>query len=125
MGQQRLFALFFGLILGLLALGSVNAGTDGVTAKQAQEAEFELGKRLFTRTAVPACALCHTLRDAGSEGAVGPVLDEIKPEAERVSKALRNGLGNMPAFKTLSEAEINALARYVSEASGGAGLSGK
>ncbi|MCV2360971.1 cytochrome c [Paucibacter sp. TC2R-5] len=124
MARQRLFGLIFALICGLLAFGPVNAGTDGVTAKQAQEAEFELGKRLFTKTAVPACALCHTLRDAASEGAVGPVLDEIKPDADRVSKALRNGLGNMPAFKTLGEAEIKALARYVSQASGGAGPSG-
>ncbi len=100
-----------------LLLGSVCAfGAD------AADAELALGKRLFIQSAVPACALCHTLRDAGSEGAVGPVLDEIKPDAARVAKALRNGLGNMPAFKTLSEAEINALARYVSTATGGAAV---
>lgn len=90
--------------LGLLVLGSAHAA----------DAEWELGKRLFTTAAVPACALCHTLKDAGSEGAVGPVLDEIKPDAARVAKAVRDGLGNMPAFKTLTEAEIKALARYVS-----------
>ena len=47
-----------------------------------------LGKKLFTTLAVPACAVCHTLKDAGAEGAVGPVLDELKPDAARVSKAL-------------------------------------
>jgi cytochrome c6 len=99
-----------GLLGGLLCLGSAHAS----------DAELDLGKRLFTKTAVPACALCHTLKDAGSEGAVGPVLDEIKPDAARVAKALRDGLGNMPAFKTLTEAEIKALARYVAMASGGA-----
>jgi sulfite dehydrogenase len=98
-------------MFGLMALGC-----GGVFAA---DAELELGKRLFTKTAVPACALCHTLKDAGSEGAVGPVLDELKPDAARVAKALRDGLGNMPAFKTLSEAEIKALARYVSTAAGG------
>nr|WP_246448521.1 cytochrome c [Roseateles oligotrophus] len=76
-----------------------------------------LGKRLFIKDAAPACALCHTLKDAQSEGAVGPVLDEIKPDADRVTRALRNGLGNMPAFPQLSEAEIKALALYVSRAS--------
>lgn len=101
------------LAAGLL-LGS--AGAFGANADAVDAAELALGKRLFTQSAVPACALCHTLRDAGSEGAVGPVLDEIKPDADRVTKALRNGLGNMPAFKTLSEAEIKALARYVSTA---------
>ncbi|MBC7619742.1 MAG: cytochrome c [Candidatus Saccharibacteria bacterium] len=76
------------------------------------------GKTLFT-TATPACALCHTLKDAGAEGAVGPVLDELKPDANRVSKALRDGLGAMPSFKaTLSEADIAALAYYVARATG-------
>ncbi|MEO7399169.1 MAG: cytochrome c [Polaromonas sp.] len=77
-----------------------------------------LGKKLFT-TATPACAICHTLKDAGAEGAVGPILDELKPDANRVSKALRDGLGAMPSFKaSLSEAEIAALAYYVARASG-------
>ena len=59
-------------------------------------------------------------KDAGSEGAVGPVLDELKPDANRVSKALRDGLGAMPSFKaSLSEAEIAVLAYYVARASGG------
>ena len=75
----------------------------------------------FALKAVPACAICHTLNDAGSEGAVGPVLDEIKPSAERVAKALSNGLGSMPSFRAnLSDSQIEALARYVSKASGGA-----
>lgn len=99
--------LCLGWIGGLLVLGSA----------QAADAELALGKRLFMTTAVPACALCHTLKDAGAEGAVGPVLDEIKPDAARVAKAVRDGLGNMPAFKTLTEAEIKALARYVSSVS--------
>lgn len=100
----------------LLALVTASTGA----AVMAADAELELGKRLFTKTAVPACALCHTLEDAGALGAVGPVLDEIKPDAARVAKAIKHGLGNMPAFKTLTEAEIKALARYVSTASGGA-----
>ena len=75
-----------------------------------------LGKKLFTTT--PACALCHTLKDAGSEGAVGPVFDELQPDAARVSKALHDGLGAMPSFKgTLTEEQIAALALYVSRAS--------
>lgn len=83
--------------------------------------QFALGKKLFMQGTTPACALCHTLKDAGSEGAVGPILDELKPDAARVANALRNGLGNMPAYKaTLSEAQILALAHYVAKASGAA-----
>ena len=78
------------------------------------------GKLLFTRKAVPACAVCHTLADAGAEGAIGPVLDELKPDAARVAKAVKNGLGQMPAYATLSDAQIEAVARYVAKASGAA-----
>ncbi|MEO7953721.1 MAG: cytochrome c, partial [Polaromonas sp.] len=83
------------------------AGLAGLPAAAAEDAEkMALGRKLFT-TGTPACAICHTLKDAGSEGAVGPVLDELKPDANRVSKALRDGLGAMPSFKaSLSEAEI-------------------
>lgn len=87
---------------------------------QPNDPDYLAGKALFLK-AVPACAICHTLNDAGSEGAVGPVLDEIKPNAQRVAKALRNGLGSMPSYGSkLSDSEIEALARYVSKASGGA-----
>ena len=77
-----------------------------------------LGKKLFIG-AIPACAICHTLKDAGAEGAVGPILDELKPSEARVLKALTNGLGNMPSYRaSLSAEEIAALASYVSRVTG-------
>lgn len=87
---------------------------------QANDPAYMAGKSLFLK-AVPSCSICHTLVDAQSEGAVGPVLDEIKPSAQRVAKAVRNGLGNMPSYGAkLSDSQIEALARYVSKSSGGA-----
>jgi cytochrome c6 len=84
-------------------------------------ATLAAGKALFITGAAPSCVLCHTLKDAGAAGAVGPVLDELQPDAERVAAALRNGIGAMPSYKaTLKEDQIQALARYVAEASGGA-----
>ncbi len=92
----------------------------GLAHAQAPDALYAAGKALFLK-ATPACAVCHTLQDAGSEGAVGPVLDELKPDAARVAKALRDGLGSMPSYRaSLSDEQIAALARYVSRASGGA-----
>lgn len=86
-----------------------------------ERAQLTLGKKLFTQGVAPSCSVCHALQDAGAEGAVGPVLDELKPDAARVAKALRNGLGQMPSYTDkLTEAEIAALALYVSRASGGA-----
>lgn len=84
--------------------------------------EQERGKRLFT-TVQPACATCHTLQAAGAEGQVGPVLDEIKPDAARVLRAVRAGLGVMPSYaERLSERDMRALAQFVAHATGGASL---
>ncbi|MBG6075448.1 cytochrome c [Polaromonas sp. CG_9.11] len=96
------------------------AALASLPTRAAEDADkMALGKKLFTAGAVPACALCHTLKDAGSEGAVGPVFDDLKPNATRVKKALYDGLGAMPSYKaTLTEAQIDALSYYVSRASG-------
>ena len=59
----------------------------GGAAARAQDDE---GRKLFN-SLTPSCAICHTLKDAGASGAVGPSLDELKPDAARVAKALRNG----------------------------------
>ncbi|HLQ86075.1 MAG TPA: cytochrome c [Salinisphaeraceae bacterium] len=77
------------------------------------------GKKVFTETAAPACAICHTLADAGSQGQIGPNLDELQPSAERVYKAVTDGIGAMPPYAdTLSEAEREAVAAYVASVTG-------
>ena len=95
-----------------------------VPSAMAADADADLlaqGRALFLQGAVPPCAVCHTLKDAGATGAIGPVLDELQPGPERVLSAMRNGIGLMPSFKTtLDDAQMRALARYVSKASGGA-----
>lgn len=84
-------------------------------------AQLVLGKKLFMQGAVPSCAVCHTLQAAGAAGAIGPVLDELKPDAARVAKALRDGIGQMPSYRgKLTDDEMSALARFVAQASGGA-----
>ncbi len=85
------------------------------TSSQAQNI-MEDGKKLFLQTAVPACAICHTMKHAGAVGEVGPSLDELKPDATRVEKAIRNGLGQMPANKSLSDAQVKLLSKYVASA---------
>jgi mono/diheme cytochrome c family protein len=79
----------------------------------------ERGKRIFTETAQPPCALCHTLRAASSTGEIGPNLDDMKPDLDKVRRAVKNGVGNMPPFgDTLSDAEIEAVAAFVAAAAG-------
>ena len=98
----------------VLAVSALWAGF----AQADDAAQMKRGKELFTTAAVPACAVCHTLKDAGAEGAIGPVLDELQPDAARVARALRDGIGTMPSYKaTLKDDDIKALALYVSKAS--------
>lgn len=93
----------------------------GVPASADEAQALKAGKELFSKSAIPACAVCHTMKDAGTEGAIGPNLDELKPDANRVAKALRNGIGQMPPYKgRLSDEQIAALALYVAKATGAA-----
>ena len=73
------------------------------------------GKDIFTAN----CGSCHTLKDAGTNGTVGPNLDQLKPSLAIVQHQVINGGGAMPAFKgTLTPAQITAVAKYVSSAAG-------
>ena len=102
-----------GIALTAMAASSAWAADDAAMLK--------LGKELFNKGSVPACAVCHTLRDAGAKGEVGPVLDELKPDAARVAAALRNGIGQMPSYTgKLDDKQIAALASYVAKATGAA-----
>ena len=79
--------------------------------------EEALGRKVFTQTAQPSCALCHTLQAAGAAGAVGPSLDELKPDKARILEVVRKGLGAMPPYADkLSPEEIEALATFVAKA---------
>lgn len=72
----------------------------------------EAGKAVF---ASAGCGGCHTLADAGSNGAVGPNLDESSPSEDKVVERVTNGKGVMPSFKgQLSEQQIADVAAYVS-----------
>lgn len=62
------------------------------------------------------CGGCHALAAAGSNGTVGPNLDEAKPSKELAVDRVTNGQGGMPSFKgQLSEKQIEAVAEYVAE----------
>ena len=54
-----------------------------------------------------------------TSGKVGPNLDQLKPALARVQQQVINGGAIMPAFKgKLTEAQIKAVAKYVSSVSG-------
>ena len=76
------------------------------------------GKVVFTK--VGGCGSCHTLADAGTNGKVGPVLDQAKPALSLAVLRLTHGQGAMPNFTgTLTKKQIADVAAYVVKASGG------
>lgn len=60
------------------------------------------------------CGTCHTLQAAGSEGSIGPNLDQLKPTIPQIIYAVTNGIGVMQAWEgILTDEEIEAVAYYV------------
>lgn len=83
------------------------------------EGNAETGKKIY---ASAGCGSCHKLADAGSQGTIGPDLDETKPDLQLAIDRVTNGKSPMPAFKDdLSEQAILDVSTYVVEASGGSG----
>ena len=73
------------------------------------------GKSIFAAN----CASCHTLKAAAATGTIGPNLDDLKPSFARAKKQVINGGGAMPPFKgKLTDAQIDAVARFVSQFAG-------
>ena len=61
---------------------------------------------------------CHTLSEAKSTGMIGPNLNELRPDKEKVIIVVTNGIGVMPSYQgELTKEEIESVALYVSEAS--------
>ena len=75
------------------------------------------GKQVFETAG---CKSCHTLKDAGATGNVGPNLDEAKPPLDLVVDRVTNGKGVMPSFSgQLSAKQIADVAAYVVQATHG------
>jgi mono/diheme cytochrome c family protein len=92
------------------------AGTEASIQAAAGGAQGTDGKAIFSSAG---CGSCHTLADAGTSGTIGPNLDQSKPSVELAIDRVTNGSGAMPSFRDdLSQAQIRAVAEYVSEAAG-------
>jgi len=122
-----MFRLCTALSVLVLLLAACGGGDDSASSSSAstqqststagggaQQASAE-GKQVFTQN----CGGCHTLADAGTNGQVGPVLDDLKPNKARVQRQVANGGSKMPSFKDkLSADQIDAVATYVSSVAG-------
>ncbi len=76
------------------------------------DSKMELGLDVYNNKAQ--CGVCHTLQASGSEGNIGPNLDQLKPQTEQIISAVTNGIGVMPSWNgILTTDEIEAVAHYV------------
>lgn len=74
------------------------------------------GRQLFAST----CGSCHTLAAAGTDGKVGPDLDQLRPDVPRVLAAIEKGgagTGGMPPG-LLSGERARQVAEFVAAAAG-------
>jgi len=115
----------------LVACGLVLAGCSGgktvspapqtvegkVPTTPQMKGDAAAGKKVF---ASAGCAGCHTLKDAGATGNVGPNLDDAKPPLDLVVDRVTNGKPPMPAFAgQLTPQQIQDVAAYVVQATKG------
>jgi mono/diheme cytochrome c family protein len=115
-------AILFAIIIPAWAIS--REGGESASPQDVPES-LQRGKELF----VTNCGSCHTLYKAGTDGVVGPNLDELlappsptEPDPKtiqpRVINAIENGVaGRMPAG-ILSGAQAEEVARFVSEVAG-------
>ena len=90
--------------------------TPTTTAPAADPGDTPAGKAVF---ASASCVTCHTLKDAGASGTVGPNLDDAKPPYALVIDRVTHGKGVMPSFSgKLSATDIENVAKYVSTVAG-------
>ena len=109
MAARRSISLF--VLLAALAVSGCGSGSPEHTERAAPD-----GKQIF---ASAGCVGCHTLKDAGASGTIGPDLDNARPDFTLVKLQVTNGGGRMPSFRgKLKPTEINAVARYVARVAG-------
>ncbi len=107
-------ALFGLAVPAVVLLGDQASAGPGGSTLSADEKE---GRQLFAEK----CATCHTLKDAGAVGKVGPDLDQLAPAEALTLNAIQEGRaagkGQMPA-QLLEQDEAKKVAKYIAEVAG-------
>ncbi len=119
----------FGLVVLLLGVGvpawAITHEGSQSASPQNVPASLQGGKDLF----VTNCGACHTLAKAGTDGVIGPNLDELRapPSASapapatirpRVVSAINNGVAGRRPQGVLRGQQADQVATFVSEVAG-------
>lgn len=75
----------------LFALGANVSGEGRVEAILELEPDIERGREVYNEIAQPACAACHSFRDAGASSVIASDLDELQPSARVSAQSLIGG----------------------------------
>jgi mono/diheme cytochrome c family protein len=121
--------VIFGLVVLLLGIGipawAINHEGSGSASPESVPSNLDAGKELF----VTNCGACHTLAKAGTDGVVGPNLDELlaPPSATapdpstikpRVLSAIENGVAGRMPKGVLSGQQADEVASFVAQVAG-------
>lgn len=109
MMRSRILLLAAATVL-LVGCGSSDGGSSKGDSGGSSDAA---GRKLFAST----CGSCHTLDDAGTNGTMGPALDGMGLDEERVAQQIESGGGGMPAG-LLTGKDRDAVAAYVANHAG-------
>jgi len=98
-------------------VGSVPKQQTATVPSQYKGGDPTAGRKVFLTAG---CTGCHTLKDAGSTGTVGPNLDQVKTPLSLAVQRVTQGAGAMPSFKSqLSTKQIADVTAYVVTKTGG------
>jgi mono/diheme cytochrome c family protein len=127
--MKRSNFVIFGLVVLILGVGipAWAITTEGSESASPEEVPSDLqeGKDLF----VTNCGACHTLAKAGTDGVIGPDLDELlaPPSASapapntikpRVLSAINNGVGGRMPKGVVSGQQAEEVANFVAQVAG-------
>jgi mono/diheme cytochrome c family protein len=127
--MKRSTFVMFGLVVLILGVGIpawaiTHEGSESASPEEVP-ASLQEGKDLF----VTNCGACHTLAKAGTDGVIGPNLDELLAPASatapapntikpRVLFAIKNGKGGRMPKGLLSGQDADVVANFVSQVAG-------
>jgi mono/diheme cytochrome c family protein len=122
MGKRAyiLFGLFAVLCVVLIPAWAISREGGQSASPQNVPADQEQGKMLFQTN----CGACHTLAKAGTDGVVGPNLDDLLGTAsaeankQRVLNAIDNGINGRMPKGIVAGGEAEAVADFVASNAG-------
>ncbi len=108
--------------VGVVLLTASCGGNESSAPSNNDKGSGSPGAKVF---ADAGCGDCHTMATAGATGTVGPNLDDLRPNEERVELQVKKGGNGMPSFAgKLTPTQIKDVAGFVATAAG-TGQAGK